>query len=125
MEDTNKHAYLNSVDFAKNRKHTLKPTQKSGYKQIMREIGEKNMGKNAIWKDQVDLQIDTAGKQIRIIIASHETKWDILRSETIRHSGMSQANFYKAWKDPSLFRIGQLIRIYDFLKVPEPERRFT
>lgn len=83
------------------------------------------MPKTTLGRDPVELQIDETGKQIRVAIVTAETMRSISRAETIRRSGMSQANFYKAWKDPSLFRIGQLIRIYDFLKVPEPERRFT
>ena len=83
------------------------------------------MTKTQLGKDRIEMQIDETGKQIRVAIVTAETMRSISRAETIRRSGMSQANFYKAWKDPSLFRIGQLIRIYDFLKVPEPERRFT
>lgn len=83
------------------------------------------MPKTQLGKDRIEMQIDETGKQIRVAIVTAETMRSISRAETIRRSGMSQANFYKAWKDPSLFRIGQLIRIYDFLKVPEPERRFT
>lgn len=65
------------------------------------------------------------GIDIRGKIAKAETERNVSRSQTIKMSGMSQANFYKAWNDPSLFRVGQLIRIYDFLRVPEPERRFA
>ena len=83
------------------------------------------MPKTTLGKDRIELQIDETGKQIRVAIVTAETMRSISRAETIKQSGMSQANFYKAWKDPSLFRIGQLIRIYDFLKVPELERRFT
>ena len=83
------------------------------------------MPKITIGKDRIDEQIDATSKQIRVAIVTAETMRNVSRAETIKRSGMSSANFYKAWKDPSLFRIGQLIRIYDFLKVPEPERRFT
>lgn len=68
---------------------------------------------------------DQVAKLIRGTIAKAETERNVSRAQTIEKSGMSQASFYKAWNDPSLFRIGQLIRIYDFLKVPEPERRFA
>ena len=81
------------------------------------------MPKVTIGKDWIDTQIDEIGKQIRITIVSGEEARDRSRSETIKHSGMSPASFYTAWKDPSLFRVGQLIRIYDFLKIPDEERR--
>ena len=83
------------------------------------------MPKTTLGKDQIDLKIDAVKKQIQMLIILHELKCNVARLDTIKHSGMSQANFYKAWRDPSLFRVGQLIRIYDFLKGPEPERRFT
>lgn len=74
--------------------------------------------------DPIDDQINRIGDQIRPLIAAAEAQRHIPRSKTITHSGMSPASFYKAWKDPSLFRIGQLIRIYDFLKIPEEVRFF-
>lgn len=80
---------------------------------------------NLIGKGRFECQIDEIGQQIRVVIVTAETTRNISRAETIRRSGMSQTNFYKAWKDPALFRIGQLVQIYDFLKVPEPERRFV
>ncbi len=63
-------------------------------------------------------------KDIPPTISKYKTDRHVSIAQVIEKSGMSQANFYKAWNDPSLFRIGQLIRIYDFLKVPEAERRF-
>lgn len=70
-------------------------------------------------------RIDEISIQIKLAIVKAETGRDIPRAETIKHSTMSPANFYKAWRDPSLFRIGQLVSIYDYLKVPDEERRFT
>lgn len=58
-------------------------------------------------------------------IAEAEAKQNKPRSQTIMMSGMSPASFYKSWNDPLLFRVGQLIRIYDYLKIPESERRYT
>ena len=81
------------------------------------------MPKVTLGKDRIDTQIDEISKQIRIAIVSGEESQDRARAETIEHSGMSPASFYTAWRDPSLFRIGQLIRIYDFLKIPDEERR--
>lgn len=80
---------------------------------------------NYIGNSKTDADIRQIGQIIRVAIVKAETERNISRSLTIKMSGMSSANFYKAWNDPSLFRIGQLIRIYDFLKVPEPERRFA
>ena len=80
---------------------------------------------NYIGNAKVDIDLDEARQIIRKTIILAEAERNISRAQTIKMSGMSQANFYKAWNDPSLFRIGQLIRIYDFLKVPEPERRFA
>lgn len=80
---------------------------------------------NYIGNAKVDTDLDEARQIIRKTIILAEAERNISRAQTIKMSGMSQANFYKAWNDPSLFRIGQLIRIYDFLKVPEPERRFA
>ena len=78
-----------------------------------------------IGNSKTDADIKQISQIIRVTIVKAETERNISRSLTIKMSGMSPANFYKAWNDPSLFRIGQLIRIYDFLKVPEPERRFA
>ena len=78
-----------------------------------------------IGNSRIDADLDQVSKNIRVTIIKAETERNVSRAQTIRMSGMSQANFYKAWNDPSLFRIGQLVRIYDFLKVPEPERRFA
>ena len=80
---------------------------------------------NLIGKDRIGTQLDKISKQIRIAIISGEELQNKARSETIQHSGMSPASFYTAWKNPSLFRVGQLVRIYDFLKIPDEERRFT
>lgn len=82
------------------------------------------MPKSTFVKDPVDDHVNEIGKQIRLEIVTSETKRNITRAETIRHSGMSQASFYTAWRDPALFRVGQLIRIYEYLKVPEEKRRF-
>ena len=78
-----------------------------------------------IGNSKVDVDLDQAAKVIHGTIAKGEAEYKVSRSQTIESSGMSAASFYKAWNDPSLFRVGQLIRIYDFLKVPEPERRFA
>ena len=83
------------------------------------------MPKVSLGRDLSEKQIDKISRDIRIAIVTAEEIRRIGRAETIKHSGMSQANFYKAWNDPSLFRVGQLIRIYEFLNVPEPERRFS
>lgn len=80
---------------------------------------------NFIGNSKTDEDIRQIGQNIRVTIVKAETERNISRSLTIKMSGMSSANFYKAWNDPQLFRIGQLVRIYDFLKVPEPERRFA
>ena len=80
---------------------------------------------NLIGNTKTDIELDQIRKIIRVIIVKAETERNVSRAQTIKMSGMSSANFYKAWNDPSLFRIGQLVRIYDFLKVPEPERRFA
>lgn len=69
-------------------------------------------------------QSDLKADEFRAGIVYAETMQKVPRSETIRHSGMSQGNFYKCWKDPALFRVGQLMQIYDFLKIPQSERRF-
>ena len=76
-------------------------------------------------KDSFDARLDETAQKIRVAIVTAETMRSVPRSETIKRSGMSAANFYKAWNRPELFRVGQLIRIYDYLKVPESERRFT
>lgn len=83
------------------------------------------MPKVTIGRDRIDEQKEQTSQTIRLAIVTGETMRGCSRSETIRHSGMSQANFYKAWKDPSLFRVGQLIAIYEYLRIPETERRFT
>lgn len=80
---------------------------------------------NYIGNSKADDDIRQISQIIRGTIGKAEAERNTARSLTIKMSGMSSANFYKAWNDPSLFRIGQLIRIYDFLKVPEPERRFV
>ena len=69
--------------------------------------------------------LDALRVQIKGMIAKNEAERNIPRAETIKHSGMSPHNFYKAWNDPSLFRVWQLVRIYDYLKVPEAERRYS
>ena len=74
---------------------------------------------------KIDNDLDEIRRMIRLTIITAEADRNISRLQTIKMSGMSQASFYKAWNDPSLFRVGQLIRIYDFLRVPEPERRFA
>ena len=71
----------------------------------------------------VDQRLNALKAEINRVIAGNEAWQNIPRSETIKHSGMSPSAFYKAWNDPSLFRVGQLLRIYDFLRVPEAERR--
>ena len=63
------------------------------------------------------------GQDIKGKIAKREAELDKPRSQTIEHSGMSAGAFYAAWKDPAKFRVGQLLRIYDFLRIPESERR--
>lgn len=83
------------------------------------------MPKVTIGIDRIEAQREKASQEIRLAIVTGETMRGCSRSETIRHSGMSQASFYKAWKDPSLFRIGQLIAIYEYLRIPETERRFA
>lgn len=83
------------------------------------------MPRSNLLKGHIDMLIERTGTQIRVTIVTAEALRNVPRSETIRHSGMSQASFYKAWKDPSLFRVGQLVSIYDFLKIPEEERRFA
>ena len=86
---------------------------------------ETKMPKANLYSDPIEDKINQIRNQIRPLIAAAEAQRHIPRAETIRHSGMSPANFYKAWRDPALFRVGQLIRIYDFLKVPEAERWFV
>lgn len=35
---------------------------------------------------------------------------------------ISQSAWYARWRDPDMFRVGELRRIYDFLNVPAEER---
>ena len=65
------------------------------------------------------------GQAIRELIGGAEAKLNIPRSKTIESSGMSTGAFYTCWKDPAKFRVGQLLRIYDSLRIPESERRFV
>ena len=64
------------------------------------------------------------GIDIKGIIAKAEARKNIPRSSTVEHSGMSSSNFYKAWHSPELFRIRDLYAIYEYLHVPEEERRY-
>lgn len=72
-----------------------------------------------------DDALDALRNDIKTAIVTGEVRSGVPRSKTIEYSEMSQANFYKAWKRPELFRIGQLRNIYNGLRVPEEERRFV
>ncbi len=72
-----------------------------------------------------DAALDALRAEIRGQIAEHEAKYNKPRSETVKHSCMSPSSFYKCWADPGLFRVWQLVRIYNYLKVPEAERRYS
>ena len=72
-----------------------------------------------------DERLNALKVAIKTSIVSGEIGSNIPRMKTIELSGMSQANFYKAMQDPSLFRIGQLYAIYEGLHVPEAERRYV
>ena len=64
-------------------------------------------------------------QEISITILSAEIRNHIPRTETIKASGLSKSGFYDALKHPEKFRIGCLYDIYDYLRVPEEERRFV
>lgn len=64
-------------------------------------------------------------EDIRLNIVTNEERRHVSRAQTIKASGMSQSAFYLAWKNPELFRIGNLHDVYEFLRVPEEERRYT
>ena len=72
-----------------------------------------------------DKKLDALRAEIRNQIGGREAEFNIPRAKTIKHSGMSPTSFYKCWSDPSLFRVWQLVRIYDYLRIPEAERRFS
>jgi len=76
-------------------------------------------------ESRLQSEIDKTAAEIRLAIVTAEERKRISRAQTIKHSGMSNGSFYNAWSRPELFRVGQLIKIYDFLKVPQEERRFT
>ena len=80
---------------------------------------------NLIGNSKYDIALDQIRQAIHVTIVKAETEHNISRAQTIEMSGMSSAGFYKAWRDPSLFRVGQLFRVYEFLRVPEEERRYT
>lgn len=79
---------------------------------------------NFINNSRTDQAMANARRYIRGIIGKYKAEQNITTEQIIKASGMSRAAFYNCFKDPSLFRVGQLILIYDSLKVPEPERRF-
>lgn len=64
-------------------------------------------------------------ESIRLNIVANEERRHVTRAQTIKASGMSQSAFYLAWKKPELFRVGNLYDVYEFLRVPEEERRYT
>ena len=64
---------------------------------------------------------DLYAQTIRSLIAGAEARLNLPRSETVRASRMSSANFYKAWHDPGLFRLEQITLIFDFLKIDPAE----
>lgn len=64
-------------------------------------------------------------ENIRVIIVTNEERRHVSRAQTIKASGMSQSAFYLAWKQPELFRVGNLHDVYEFLRVPEEERRYV
>jgi len=80
---------------------------------------------NLIGNVRLEADQNELRSSIKGIIAKAETERNVSRSQTIKMSGMSPASFYKSWNDPLLFRVGQLIRIYNYLKIPESERRYT
>ena len=71
-----------------------------------------------------DVKLSSLKEEIRIAIITGEERQHVSRSDTIRASRMSQASFYNAFREPELFRVGQLHRVYEFLKVPEEVRRY-
>ncbi len=72
-----------------------------------------------------DSKLDSIKSDIRVAITTAETRRNVSRAMTIKNSGMSASNFYKAWNDPELFRIRDLHSIYEYLKIPDQERRFV
>ena len=77
-----------------------------------------------IGNTELDTDLAKFGEYFKGLILIYEMKRHVSRLQTIQSSEMSQGAFYKCWKDPSLFRAGQLIKIFDFLRIPENERRF-
>lgn len=71
-----------------------------------------------------DKKLEQLQDDIRTAIVIGETQHHIPRSRTIEASGVSVATFYKCWKEPEQFRVGQLHRIYETLRIPEEARRY-
>lgn len=80
------------------------------------------MARGYCYKDE---RLEALKLDIKTAIVTGEIRSNIPRMRTIEISGMSQASFYAAFHDPSLFRVGQLHRIYEGLRVPEAERRYA
>ena len=59
------------------------------------------------------------------IIAAGEEERGVGRMDTIKASGMSTSSFYTAWRNPELFRLRDLNKIYSFLRIPEEDRRYS
>ncbi len=70
-------------------------------------------------------RLEQVKQNIRLAIISQEELRGVSRGDTVIHSGMSCGNFYKAWKQPELFRVRDLHNIYEFLKMPEEKRHYV
>ena len=64
-------------------------------------------------------------QEISITIVSTELRNHIPRSETIKASGLSKSTFYDCLKHPEKWRLGALYDVYQRLRVPQEERRYT
>lgn len=72
-----------------------------------------------------DEKLEALQDDIRAAIVTGEARSHIPRSKTVELSGMSVTAFYKAWKQPELFRVRQLYDIYQGLRIPEEARRYV
>lgn len=64
-------------------------------------------------------------QEVSNIIKVSEIKNNIPRSATIEASGLSKSAFYDCLKHPEKWRLGTLYDVYQRLRVPEEERRYT
>jgi hypothetical protein len=63
------------------------------------------------------------GEEFRGLIRNYMEKRHVRRLEDIRqHTTLSVATFSKYWNDPAKFPLGEVVAIFNYLKIPYEER---